>query len=212
MEMAPSTFALIPVNKLDEAKSRLSGMFSPEERKQLTLSMLSDVLESLKGIETVVISPTDLKSDIDSNFHFIKEERKEGLGKAVEKASDFAVENGAEGTLFIPADTPLLTRHHVKEIIGLGKIHPLIISPSSRGGTGILYRRPPDVIGARFTSQSFSDHKKEAKKRGVAPFIYDSFELSLDIDLPEDIYRFLHHKKPTRTYEFLISLLDFPRE
>ena len=93
----------------------------------------------------------------------------------------------------------------------LGKTHPLIISPSSRGGTGILYRRPPFIIENRFTSTSFSDHEKESRKRGVEMFVYDSFAISLDIDVPEDIEEFLLHGKGTKTHDFLIRVLDFPR-
>jgi len=203
-------YALIPVNKLDEAKTRLSGMLSVGDRKGLVLSMLCDVLDSLEGIETVIISPTDFKDVLDYDFHFIHEEKKEGLNAAVKKASQYAIDKGAKATLFIPADTPLLTRSHVNEIIELGKKHPLIISPSSRGGTGILYRRPPFIIDSRFTSSSFSDHEKEARKRGVEMFVYDSFAISLDIDVPEDIEEFLLHGMGTKTHEFLIRVLEFP--
>lgn len=211
--MTSPVYALIPVNKIDEAKTRLSGMLSAEERKGLVLSMLCDVLDSVKGegIEAVVISPTDLRHSLDYDFHFIHEEKKEGLNAAVKKASRYAIEKGAKATLFIPADTPLLTRLHIREIMELGKTHPLIISPSSRGGTGILYRRPPFIIESRFTSTSFSDHEKESRKRGVEMFVYDSFAISLDIDVPEDIEEFLLHGKGTKTHDFLIRVLDFPR-
>jgi len=37
------------------------------------LSMLQDVLDSLKGIETIIVSPTeDLKDILDYDFHFIR--------------------------------------------------------------------------------------------------------------------------------------------
>lgn len=205
-------YALIPVNKLDEAKTRLSGMLSVEERKGLVLSMLQDVLDSVKGIETVVISPTDLAGTLDYDFHFIHEEKKEGLNAAIKRADAYAIEKGARATLFIPADTPLLTRSHVNEILELGKTHPLIISPSSRGGTGILYRRPPSVIDGKFTPTSFSDHENEAQKRGIEMYVHNAFAISLDIDVPEDIEEFLRHGKGTRTHDFLTRVMDFPRK
>lgn len=210
--MAAPVYALIPVNKLDEAKTRLSGMFSVEERAGLVLSMLRDVLDALNGVETIVVSPTDLRGTLDPGTHFICEEKKEGLSAAVKRANAYAVERGAKATLFIPADTPLLTCAHVDRILELGELHPLIISPSSRGGTGVLYRRPPHIIDCRFTPTSFSDHEKEAGKRGIEMFVYDSFALSLDIDVPEDIREFLPHGAGTRTYDFLTGVMDFPRE
>lgn len=210
--MTASVYALIPVNKLDEAKTRLSSILSVENREGLVLNMLQDVLDSLEGIETVVVSPTDIRGILDYDFHFIHEEKKEGLNAAVEKATQYAMEKGAEATLFVPADTPLLTRTHVREIIELGETHPLIISPSSRGGTGILYRRPSSIIDCRFTPTSFYDHEKEARRRGVEMYVYDSFSISLDIDIPEDVKEFLLHGKGTRTHDFLVRVLEFPLE
>jgi 2-phospho-L-lactate guanylyltransferase len=210
--MSGKVFAIIPVNNLGEAKTRLSGILSVEDRGELVLNMLQDVLRALNGVETIVVSPSDLKGTTEHDFHFVHEEKKGGLNAAVGKATKYAIENGAEATLFIPADTPLLTGTHVREILVLGREHPLIISPSSRGGTGILYRRPPALIDNRFTSTSFTDHEKEAKNKGVEMHVYDSYSISLDIDVPEDIREFLLHGKGTKTHDFLVRVLDFPLE
>ena len=43
--MSDSTLVVIPV-KLDEAKSRLSSVFSVEERRELVFTMLTDVTEA----------------------------------------------------------------------------------------------------------------------------------------------------------------------
>jgi 2-phospho-L-lactate guanylyltransferase len=210
--MRASVYAIVPVNKLDEAKTRLSGILSVEDRGELVLNMLQDVLGALGGVETVVVSPSDLRGILNHDIHFIHEEKKEGLNAAVSKATNYAIEKGVEATFFVPADTPLLTRTHVKEIIELGERHPLIISPSKRGGTGTLYRRPPSIIDGRFTSTSFSDHEEEAKRKGVEMQVYDSFAISLDIDVPEDVREFLLHGKGTKTHDFLVRVLEFPLE
>ncbi|MBI5253822.1 MAG: 2-phospho-L-lactate guanylyltransferase [Euryarchaeota archaeon] len=201
-------FVLLPV-KLSGAKTRLSNIFSGEDRAELAFCMLEDVLDSLKGLEVVVISPDDLRKKLDYDFHFIHEKKKRGLNSAVEQANSYAIDSGADATLFVPADTPLIKKSHVKEILRLGKKHKLIISPSRRGGTGILFRRPPDIIRGRFTNTSFEDHRKEAALQGVKMHVYDSFSLSLDIDAPEDVQEFLLHGKGTKTYEFLISRYPF---
>lgn len=202
-------FVLLPV-KISEAKTRLSSIFSGRERAELVLCMLKDVLDSLRGLDVVVISPDDFRKKLDYNFHFILEKEKKGLNPAVRQANEYAIDNGAGATLFVPADAPLIRKSHVREILRLGKKHKLIISPSRRGGTGILFRRPPDIIKGRFTSTSFEDHRREAALRGVRMHVYDSFSLSLDIDTPEDIREFLLHGKGTKTYEFLISRHSLP--
>ena len=210
--MSGNVYAIIPVNKLGEAKTRLSDILSVEERGELVQCMLADVLMALNGIETIVVSPSKPSDFKDFDFHFVHEEKKEGLNKAVKKATKYAIEKGADSTLFIPADTPLVTGTHIKEIIELGRWHPLIISPSSRGGTGILFRRPPNVLDNKFSTTSFSDFEKEAAKTGIPMHIYDSYSISLDIDVPEDIREFLLHGKGTKTHDFLVRTLDFPLE
>jgi 2-phospho-L-lactate guanylyltransferase (CobY/MobA/RfbA family) len=42
-------YAVVPVKKLGVSKRRLSTVFTPQERKQLTLAMLEDVLAALKA-------------------------------------------------------------------------------------------------------------------------------------------------------------------
>lgn len=198
------TFALVPVNKLSHAKTRLAELLSQKERAELVLAMLQDVLDALQGMSIIIISPDDIRGELRKyQFDFILETEKRGLNAAVEAANSCAIERGADATLFVPADAPLIKKEHVAEILKLGRRHRLIISPSRGGGTGILYRRPPGIINSRFTSTSFLDHKKEAEKQGVEMFVYDSFALYLDIDTPQDIAEFLLHGEGTRTHAFL---------
>lgn len=202
-----NTFGIVPVNELSEAKTRLSKMFMKEERSKLVLCMLEDVLDALEVLDNVVIiSPTDIKKDLNRNFDFILEEGKKGLDNAVKKANYYCIEKGAEATLFVPADLPLIEERHVKHILNLGRKKHLIISKSKDGGTGILFRKPPNIIDSKFTSQSFQDHKKEAEGKKVELYVYDSFPLSLDIDTPEDIEEFILYGKGTKTYDFLKEL------
>jgi 2-phospho-L-lactate guanylyltransferase len=198
-----NVFVIIPVNKLSDAKSRLSSILSPQERKELVLCMLQDVLDCLRGLEVVITSPQDLTKSLRGYvFHFVLDEEQR-LNAAVKKSNKYAIEKGADATLFIPADLPLISREQVKEIIRLGEKHPLIISPSRRGGTGIMFRRPPWIIDEHFGPNSFLRHKEEALLKKVEMFVYDSYLLSLDIDTPEDAKEFLIHGKGTRTYAYL---------
>jgi len=202
-------FAVIPVNRLEEAKSRLSGVLSQQERAELLLCMLEDVLDALEGVVSpVVVSPTNLKKYVRRDYVLLLEEEKRGLSEAVRRGNAYALEKGAEATLFVPADVPLIRRHHVEEVLRLGERHPLIISPARKGGVGVVYRRPPDVIPEVFSKHSFCDIRRVAARLNVPLEVYDSFYLSLDIDTAEDIREFMHHGEGTRTYEFLRRLGD----
>ncbi|MFQ6136648.1 MAG: 2-phospho-L-lactate guanylyltransferase [Candidatus Hydrothermarchaeales archaeon] len=200
-------YAIVPVNKLSKAKTRLSSTLSRSERGEFLLCMLEDVLRALDGVcKTIVICADDLREHLSEDVIFLDEDGRKGLNGAVKMANRYAIERGARATLFVPADLPLIKGSHVKEILKIGEKHPLIISPSRYGGTGILYRRPPDIIKERFTKTSFADYKKEAKAEGVELFVYDSYLLSLDIDRIEDIEEFMLHGEGTSTYDFLRDL------
>jgi len=205
--MSMPTFAILPV-KLNDSKTRLSTIFSAKERKELTIVMLKDVLGALgphKRLRVVIISSDDVPSALpDQKFDFVYEDERKGLKVAVEKAVGYAIKNGATSTLFVPVDTPLIRSGHVDDVLRLGKKNPLIMSHARRGGVGMIFKRPPGIIGERFTKTSFMDIETEAKMNGVPVFVYDSFSLSLDIDTPEDIREFLLcGRRDLATYEFL---------
>ena len=121
-----------------------------------------------------------------------------------------ALDKGAEATLFVPGDVPLIEKSDVKKVLRLGERHGLVICPAKDGGTGMLYRRPPTIINTRFTTKSFYEHAKEAESKNVKVHIHYSAHFSLDIDTREDIADFLYlpaggkrYVKGTKTWEFL---------
>ncbi len=197
-------YGIIPVNRLEEAKSRLASALTRRERVQLLLCMLEDVLHAVHGLLTpVVVSPSSLKEHLPGEYVLIKEKEKRGLTEAVRLGNAYALERGADATVFLPADVPLIKRHHVKEVLELGRSHPLVVAPARKGGVALVYRRPPDVIPEVFSDRSFIDVQKTAERYGVSLEVYDSFYLSLDLDTPEDIREFMYHGRGTATYEFL---------
>lgn len=201
-----AVFALIPLKDPSEAKTRLSPYLSREERAGLAKAMLRDVLKAVSSLVVpVIITTAEVEAE---GCHILKEERSEGLTKAVEKGVSYALEQGAEATLFIPADTPLIKKRHIEDILSLGRKHRLILSPARKGGVGILYKRPPDLLPEHFSSTSFPDIINMAEMRGLDYYIYDSFYLSLDIDTREDILEFFHHGQGTETYRFLKKYRD----
>lgn len=201
-----TTFALIPVKDPAKAKTRLSSHLSREERKELVSCMLEDVLGALRGlVEPVIIGDRDPGIE---GAHFLKEGNREGLSRAVKKGASYAIEQGARATLFVPADTPLIERRHVEDILSLGRDYRLVISPARKGGVSLIYKRPPDLMEERFSSHSFPDIIAQAGRKKINYHIYDSFFLSLDIDTWEDIQEFLHYGKGTITYRCLERLRE----
>lgn len=201
------TFGIVPVKELDSAKSRLIGHLTSEQRRGLLLAMLDDVLSALSGLPTIVICPEDISTYLKGreDVIFLLQKKGKDLNSAVLQANTFAIETGAQATLFIPADMPLISSEDVGTVCRLGKNSRAVITKARDGGTGILYRRPPEVMDCRFTSDSFSDHQREAREKGIEMCVHTSFPLSLDIDTFEDLRLFMAHGKGTKTFEYLKS-------
>jgi 2-phospho-L-lactate guanylyltransferase len=201
------TFAIVPIKELDKCKSRLSEHLSPGERRGLLLAMLEDVLSAL-SFPAIVISPEDLSPQLKGwpEAHFLLQTEGWDLENAVKQANAYALRRGAFSTLFVPADMPLISKGDVEKVLALGESHDAVITHASDGGTGILFRRPPDVMESRFTKTSFEDHLKEAKERGVDMYVHDSFPLSFDIDTLNDLKSFMKLGKGTKTFDYLRSV------
>jgi 2-phospho-L-lactate guanylyltransferase len=198
-------FAIVPIKELDKAKSRLSTCLTTDKRKALLLAMLDDVTSALMGLQTIVISPEDMGSYLDGRegITFLMQKGGRDLNTAVKQANDYALLNGADATLFIPADMPLVSNEDIYEILKLGEERKVIITQARDGGTGILFRRPPDVMNSMFTKDSFNDHCSEARQRGIEMYVHNSLPLSVDIDTEEDIGFFMEYGEGTRTYDYL---------
>jgi 2-phospho-L-lactate guanylyltransferase len=204
--MTGSTYAILPIKRPEDAKTRLSPWLTEGERRALVFRMARDVLDALKGVPTVVVSPVDMRPFLkDYTFHFLKHE-KPGLQSAVEAGNAYAVQQGAEATLFLPGDLPLVRNETIREILALGEEHRVIMSPSRRKGIGMLYRRPPGIIRARFSHKSLYDNLREARNKGLDVVIYRSPELYMDIDTPSDVVKFLKISNGTGTHRFLKKL------
>jgi 2-phospho-L-lactate guanylyltransferase len=64
-------------------------------------------------------------------------------------------------------------------------------------------RRPPNIIPTHFGNRSFKKHLDEASKAGARIKVYRSPSLSLDIDSPQDMIRFLRMGGETEAHRFL---------
>ncbi len=196
-------FVTIPV-KLKNPKTRLSRYFDEDFRKKLVLAMLEDVLSACNGLDVVLIS--NEKPSIDFDFYFIKDNLS-GLTNAVELGNNFAMKKGADATIFIPADVPLVKSTHIKEIIKAGERYNVVVARSSKNGVSAVLRRPPNIVELKFSNKSFIDITKRLNAIGMKPKIINNFNLWLDIDTIEDIKIFMKHGKGTKTYNILKDAL-----
>jgi 2-phospho-L-lactate guanylyltransferase (CobY/MobA/RfbA family) len=84
----------------------------------------------------------------------------------------------------------------------LHTLGPVVLAPSAdEGGTNLLIRRPPSVIGARFGTDSYRRHLEAAAEADLPTSIVHRRELAFDLDVPSDILTVLEARRPGRTRE-----------
>jgi 2-phospho-L-lactate/phosphoenolpyruvate guanylyltransferase len=202
------TFAIIPVSRFSEAKTRLSPTLSPLERENILKSMLMDVIGAIRGnVDQVVVISSD--SDVlnfvkDLNVTCLSEKGKTDLNGALTQAVDWCSDYASQ-VLIVPSDVPLIHPDQVQEMVELSDKWPLVIAPAKGGGTNALLC-PTRDIQMKFGDWSFFEHLKEAENAGMSWYIYDSFYLSLDVNTAEDLGEIMIHGFGTETRKFLKSI------
>lgn len=190
-------FAIIPVKKLDLAKSRLSSLLTDDERKQFCLKMLEDVLRTVKSVrvihQTIVISKDPVVLQIAENLAVTPlKERKTGLNEAVSQAIGWCVQRGAASALILPADIPLVKPTDLDRMLALREKASVVISPSrSEKGTNALLLTPPNTCPTFYGLRSFQRHLEEASKRKLSFRRFRSQRIALDVDTVEDLIDFV---------------------
>jgi 2-phospho-L-lactate guanylyltransferase len=176
---------IIPLKRIDSAKSRLSNYLNPIQRKEFSLSMLSDVLEAcISSSFYKIFLVTQEKIDL------IHEEKIEQiidnseLNLALKNAIDKVKNLGYECYLIIPSDIPLIEKEDLDTLKKLINEYDLIISPSFDSGTNALFMKKDKEIELEYGEgrNSFLRHLEHAQRRNLNVYIYSNERISLDID------------------------------
>jgi 2-phospho-L-lactate guanylyltransferase len=180
---------IVPMKPLADAKARLSGVLTPDERRTLSLAMLSDVCRAASAMDAVWVLNSDADA-ADCARAAGAEPRPdpapgEGLNASLDAATAVATEDGATGVLVLSADCPAATPADVKAVaIGAG----VVMAPDRYGtGTNALWRNPPGIIQAAFGGNSRRSHIALAHVHRVPFAVMPLPRLALDVDRPEDL-------------------------
>ncbi len=202
------TFAIIPVSRFSQAKTRLSPTLTPLERENLLKAMLQDVIKSIRAsVNQIVVISSDkdvLTFVKDLNVTCLEEKGQTDLNGALTQAVNYCSQK-AEQVLIIPSDVPLIHENQAQEMVELTKKWPVIITPAKGGGTNALLC-PTNGIEMKFGDCSFFKHLEEADNAGLHRYVYDSFYLSLDVNTAEDLGEIMLHGSGTETSKYLKSI------
>ncbi len=175
--------------------SRLGNILTQDEKIGLSLAMLEDVIEVVRGIEgiepLVVVTRDDRAAGIAERYEIevIREpEETRGEGPAVDYGAGILEGRGIKRLLVIPSDMPQVSGEDLEKILAVDLGTPsVVMAPAHDGGTNGMLRRPPTVIPSRFGPDSLTLHLQEAKDRGAATRIIKLESFRVDVDTPEDL-------------------------
>lgn len=211
--MQMKNIALVPIKGLTNCKRRLSDWLSQEERRELTLAMLQDVLHAVTHSnlfhEILVISPDKSVEEEGQlqNASFLQQEGF-GLNAAIQQATKLALEEKVKSLTTVLADIPLIEAKDLEELFQIGReASKVVLSPSLDGGTNVMIRSPPDAISPAFGRWSYTKHLRAAQKHRFAVYSISNLRLSFDIDSVEDL-RALLRLDPTGKTNAGRSLLE----
>ena len=203
---------LVPIKDLSGAKQRLSPILSPEERTQLARAMAEDVFDALvpfgsaPGVAVVSGDSWASQQAKRRSFTIILDDVQAGETAAIELATSFCLDTGADFSLVFPADIPLITSEEIQLVLDAIPPQGCVVVPAGDGrGTNGILRRPADLIPLRFGNDSLLPHLAAARAAGHELVIRELPGIALDVDRPEDLAALLALPVRCRAQRLLLS-------
>ena len=201
-------YAIIPVTKFKNAKTRLSPFLSEDEREKLLKAMLHDVTDTLKKYVDkifIISRDEDVLSYAESlNVNTILENDNSNLNKALTQAMKIC-KGKAKKIIIVPSDIPLIGKTNIQMLIDASKSLDFIIVPAKGGGTNMIIMKPM-AIRTRFEGFSYREHVQAAERKKLNPQVHDSFFMALDVNTTEDLGEIMIHGDKTHTRRYLKEL------
>lgn len=197
---------VIPLNRLDRAKSRLAGALTPAERAALVLALAERTLRALREADMLdhiaLVSPDDdalawaethgavpLRQPL-AGAGVGRGARGGGLNAGLALARAWAVEQGSAGLLIALGDLPLLTADEVRRFVAMTRLHPRVVAlaPDRAGeGTNLLLARPASLAPLAYGRGSYARHQRLAQRHGATTIAFHAPGAAFDIDTPADL-------------------------
>jgi 2-phospho-L-lactate/phosphoenolpyruvate guanylyltransferase len=137
-------------------------------------------------------------------FEVIPDPENPGETGAIEMATQVCVERGADFTLVIPADIPLIQAWELQEILKHAPDEGSVLVPAGDGrGTNAAFRRPASLFPLRFGNDSFKPHHAAAQATGKPCVVLQLPGIAVDVDNPEDLQQLATYPATTRAQRLL---------
>jgi 2-phospho-L-lactate guanylyltransferase len=192
---------LLPVKDLNNAKKRLMGVLTPEERFALAGAMLADTIRAVCGVRCaekifVVTNYEPVMQLAEENrWAILREEQQISESDSVDAASKICEQRSVTGLLRLPVDLPLIQSSDIDELLTVECQAPALVIVPSRDGTGTnaMLRTPPTLFPSHFGNGSFAKHLAEAERTHARVMVLRNARLEMDVDDEADLRALLEH-------------------
>jgi 2-phospho-L-lactate/phosphoenolpyruvate guanylyltransferase len=189
MPVMSTSTVLVPLRSPGRGKTRLAPRLSPAARASLAGAMLADVAAALAAAavdEVVVVAAGPAAAAAAAALGLdalIDPPDVVGLDGALRAAA------GRLGPrpelLVVAADLPRLTADDLAAVRAPDAA--VVVAPTIDGGTGVLVRRPADVVTTRYGVGSAARHLALARRAGVATASVHRAGTAYDVDTIADL-------------------------
>jgi 2-phospho-L-lactate/phosphoenolpyruvate guanylyltransferase len=187
------TAAVVPINRLRSAKSRLARYLSESDRRELVYWMAAQVLTSLRrshSVEHVALVSPDAEvlawaADRDAVPLY---QESGGLNAGLELGRSWAHSVGAESLVVLLGDLPCLAPEEAAQFIEYGRHHPVVLAPDRMAeGTNGLSLHLEVQLPFAFGGGSLARHQELAREQQISPLLFQAPGLSFDVDSYADL-------------------------
>ncbi len=183
---APRVLAIVPVQALARAKTRLAPALTRAERTMLSVEMLDFVLEACSQAvsvrETLVVTPDPR---LPRGDHVLIDE---GVGHAAAIAAALRHPRARGGAVVVMADCPLVVADAIDRLVDSAR--PVALARAADGGmNGFAVRGELAFEPAFGVPDAVSATSERARTAGLDPVVLDDPLFAFDVDVPADLER-----------------------
>jgi 2-phospho-L-lactate guanylyltransferase len=175
---------LVPVKRLDGAKSRLAGALEPWERERLVFQMLLRVCSAAERANVgpvTIVTPEKLAVNVP-----VFDDAGLAWNDALSAAMRAVVTE--EVVAVVAADLPQLSSADVQELVAATPDQGIAVARAKDGGTNAVAMRPPGVLATHFGEPGSANvHEPAARAAGLESVVLDLPGLAFDVDTPDDL-------------------------
>ncbi len=197
--------AFVPLKHPAFARQRLLEALTAKQRHSMFFTLARRVITALRGVPLVhdiliVTSSAEVEMFAGHiGVRVMHQSRDEGINIACEAAIAASAATGVTNALIVPGDLALVTSESLTALLQSARLteRGVTLVPDRRHvSTNALVCTPADAIRLRFGPNSFAEHLRTAQAHGLEVRVFESGELALDIDDPEDLDAWRGYDRP----------------